>query len=57
MNRDGLDLERAAARVDAQKSDDYFKEKCDHILYNNGDEDQFSDTCREFFTEALKNHG
>ena len=57
MCRDGLDFERASARVDAQKSDEYFKEKCDHILYNNGDEDQFSDTCRQFFSEVLKNHG
>ncbi|MBR0208629.1 MAG: threonylcarbamoyl-AMP synthase [Oscillospiraceae bacterium] len=55
--RDGITPARAAARVDAQKSDAYFKEKCDHILYNLGDEDQFSDTCREYFTEALKNHG
>ena len=57
MRRDGLDRERAAARVDAQKGEAYFKEKCDHILYNNGDEDQFSDTCRKYFTEALKDHG
>ena len=55
--RDGITPERAAARVDAQKGDAYFKEKCDHILYNTGDEDQFSNTCREYFTEVLKNHG
>lgn len=57
MRRDGLDETRAAARIDAQKGEDYFTEKCDHVLYNNGDEDQFSDTCREYFTEVLKNHG
>lgn len=57
MQRDGLDEKQAAARVDAQRSDTYFQEKCDHILYNNGDEDQFSNTCREYFTEALKRHG
>ena len=55
--RDGITPERAAARVDAQKGDAYFKEKCDHILYNTGDEDQFSNTCREYFTEVLKKHG
>lgn len=55
--RDGITPERATARVDAQKGDAYFKEKCDHILYNTGDEDQFSNTCREYFTEVLKNHG
>ena len=57
MRRDALDRKRAEERVDAQKSDSYFKEKCDHILYNNGDEGQFSDTCREFFTEVLKTNG
>lgn len=57
MRRDGISRERAAARVGAQKSDEYFKEKSDHILYNDGDEDQFSDTCRKYFTEVLKTHG
>ena len=57
MRRDGLDEKRAAERIDAQRGEDYFREKCDHILYNNGDEDQFSDTCRKYFTEVLKNHG
>ena len=57
MRRDDLSFERAAARIDAQKSEDYFKEKCDHVLYNNGDEDQFSDTCRKIITEVIKNHG
>ena len=57
MLRDGLDERRAAARIDAQKTEDYYREKCDHILYNDGDEGSFSDTCREYFTEVLKNHG
>ena len=57
MCRDGLNEDQAAARIDAQRDEAYFHEKCDHILYNNGDEDQFSNTCREYFTEVLKNHG
>ena len=57
MRRDGISAERAAARVDAQKPDAYFKEKCDHILYNDGDEDHFLDTCREYLTEVIKTHG
>ena len=57
MQRDGISAERAAARIDAQKGEDYFQEKCDHILYNNGDEDQFYRACKEYFTEVLKNHG
>ena len=57
MQRDGIDAARAAARIDAQKGEEYFKANCDHILYNNGDEAPFIETCREFFTEVLKNHG
>ena len=57
MRRDGLDEKRAAERIDAQRGEAYFREKCDHILYNNEDEDQFSDTCRKYFTEVLQNHG
>jgi L-threonylcarbamoyladenylate synthase len=57
MRRDNLSFERAEARVTAQKGDIYFVEKCDHVLYNNGDEDQFTNTCREYFKEVLKNHG
>ena len=57
MRRDALSFGQAAARIDAQRGEDYFREKCDHILYNNGNEDQFSDTCREYFTEVLNIHG
>lgn len=57
MRRDGLDEKRAAERLDAQRPDDYFREKCDYILYNNGDKDHFSNICREYFTEVLKKHG
>ena len=57
MRRDGISAERAAERIDAQKGDDYFKEKCDHILYNNGDVNQFSDLCKKTFSEVVKSHG
>ena len=57
MRRDGISAERAAERIDAQKGEDYFKEKCDHILYNNGDVNQFSDLCKKTFSEVVKSHG
>ena len=57
MQRDGISAERAAARIDAQKGEDYFQEKCDHILYNDGSEDQFSNICRNYFSEVVKYHG
>ena len=36
MARDGLDESRAIARMDAQKSDDFFREHADAILVNDG---------------------
>ena len=57
MRRDGISAEQAAARIDAQKSEEYFVEKCDHILYNDGDADQFSNLCKKTFSEVVKSHG
>lgn len=36
MQRDGLDAESAARRVDAQRSDDFFRRHADYVLENNG---------------------
>jgi len=57
MQRDGISAERAAARIDAQKGEEYFREKCDHILYNNGSADQFSNICKNYFSEVIRSHG
>ena len=37
MARDGIDEQAAAARLDAQKSDEFFSTHCDRILENNSD--------------------
>ncbi len=37
MARDGLDEARAIARMDAQKSDDFFREHADAVLVNGGE--------------------
>lgn len=36
MARDGITRESAEARISSQKSDDFFIENCDFIVYNNG---------------------
>ena len=36
MARDGIDAERAIRRVNAQKSDDYFRTHSDYVIENNG---------------------
>ena len=37
MARDGISAEAAHARILAQPNDDFYREKCDYILENNGD--------------------
>lgn len=41
MARDGLTQEDAQKRLQAQKSDDFYRERCDHILENNTDQAHF----------------
>lgn len=53
MARDGITREYAALRVDAQKPDSYFKEKCDYILKNNSTEEEFREKCRSKFLEVI----
>ena len=53
MARDGITREYAALRVDAQKPDSYFAEKCDYILKNNSTEEEFREKCRSKFLEVI----
>lgn len=53
MARDGITREYAALRVDAQKPDSYFEEKCDYILKNNSTEEEFREKCRSKFLEVI----
>lgn len=55
MTRDGISREAAALRVDAQKSEQYFIDNCDCVVYNNGDKAEFESKFREACEE--ENHG
>lgn len=48
MNRDGIDRDYARRRIAAQKSADWFREKCDYCLENNGTQAQFRTDCLAF---------
>lgn len=39
--RDGITKKAALIRINAGKSDDFYKEKCDFIIFNNGIETEF----------------
>jgi len=53
MKRDGIDKESAFLRIDAQRGDDYFKENCDHTVYNNNTEEEFCDFLLNLLTEVF----
>ena len=54
MNREGVSEHYASMRVDGQKPDSYYKEKCDIIICNDFDtQAQFEARCAEIFNEIL----
>ena len=46
--RDGITEEYARKRIAAQHDDDWFRERCDHILVNDGKIDAFATNCLDF---------
>lgn len=40
IQRDGIDEKMADSRIDNGKDEEYFRERCDYILENNGDESE-----------------
>jgi dephospho-CoA kinase len=48
MARDGITEEYARKRIAAQHNDGWFREKCDHVLENNGKLDAFATKCLAF---------
>lgn len=55
MARDGIDRGAALMRVQAQKSDDYFRQNCGIIIENNGEFFEFQEKCKKIFTEVINN--
>ena len=53
MQRDNITAEQAQMRIDAQKTQDYFKNHCDYVLENNGTQADFQEKCLAFFQNLL----
>ena len=51
MVRDNITREYAASRIDAQKSEEWFRDHCDHTLVNNGSLESFQAKCLAFLRE------
>ena len=51
MKRDGITREYAQNRIRAQKGGEWFREMCDHTLYNDGTREEFEEKCAAFLDE------
>lgn len=51
--REGISEEYALMRIRAQKSEEWFRENCDHTLENDGSREQFKELCIEYFSKIL----
>lgn len=54
IERDALTEEDAKLRMSAGKSDNFYKENADYIIYNNADEQSFLDEFEKILIEILK---
>ena len=55
MQRDGITEEYARKRISAQHDDAWFREKCHHVLENDGEIDAFATKCVAFLRNNLYN--
>lgn len=53
MKREGISEEYARLRISAQKSEEWFREHCGHILVNDSDVETFKARCIEYFSKIL----
>ena len=54
MAREGIGMEYAMLRINAQKSDDYYKASCDYVLINDCESyEEFHKKCGVFFDAIL----
>ena len=54
IKRDNISRERAIARIDSQKSDDFFSENSDFIIVNNGNEEALYSAVSEIAEKIIK---
>lgn len=53
MRRDGVSRDYALSRIRAQKSDEYFRERCTKTIKNNGTEAELRLACEKILNEVL----
>ena len=51
MAREGISEDYARSRIAAQPKDDWYRQRCDHVLENSGDLQGFQQDCLAFFAQ------
>ncbi len=51
--RDGINDVQARARIESQKNDEYFKERCDFTVYNNGSLEKLRKSADRIFAQLI----
>ena len=51
MAREGITESYARSRIAAQPSEDWYRQRCDHVLENSGDLQGFQQDCLAFFAQ------
>ena len=54
MSRDSIDEESARLRINAGKPEEYYKQKTEYIIYNNGKQNDFKDRFEVIINKILK---
>ena len=54
LARDNITTEQALLRINAGKTDDFYKEKCDFVIYNNADEHTFKNDFLNLLKEIFE---
>ena len=54
MARDGLSVQAAKARIDAQKPDDFYRAHCRHLLINDTSIEAFREASRRLLRQIIK---
>lgn len=54
LARDNITTEQALLRINAGKTDEFYKEKCDFVIYNNKDENTFDSSFLNLLKEIFE---
>ena len=54
INRDGITKEAAEARIAAQPSNEYYKERADYVIENNGEEKALEKPLSDLFSSLMR---